>query len=72
METKHPNAMVFDNEGRLFVGDSHGHINVWRVLLIEKGGGEIEVKMLDHGLIKHKEIEGDQINEIIVHPESKN
>jgi hypothetical protein len=24
METKHPNALVFDNEGRLFVGDSHG------------------------------------------------
>lgn len=36
METKHPNAIVFDNEGRLFVGDSHGQINVWRVLLVER------------------------------------
>jgi hypothetical protein len=39
---------------------------------VERPGGEVEVDMLDHGLIKHKEIEGDQINAIIVHPESKN
>ena len=24
LDKKHPNAMVFDNDGRLFVGDSHG------------------------------------------------
>lgn len=28
--------------------------------------------MNDHFLIKHKEIEGDQINALIIHPESKN
>lgn len=58
METKHPNAIVFDKEGRLFVGDSHGQINVWRVY-IDETSEQSEVKMLDHGLIKHKEIEGD-------------
>ena len=30
------------------------------------------MQIVDHFLIKHKEIEGDQINEIIMHPESKN
>ena len=65
-EKKHPNAMVFDNEGRLFVGDSHGQINVWRISI----GRTVDA--VDHFLIKHKEIEGDQINRLIMHPESKN
>lgn len=67
IEKKHPNAMVFDNTGRLFVGDSYGQINVWRIVV---NYGQVQV--VDHFLIKHKEIEGDQINEIIMHPESKN
>lgn len=67
MEKKHPNAIVFDNEGRLFVGDSYGQINVWRIDITFQ-----QVTVVDHFLIKHKEIEGDQINEIIMHPESKN
>lgn len=27
----HPNCMVFNANGRLFVGDSRGHISVWDV-----------------------------------------
>mmetsp|Transcript_35995 Transcript_35995/g.55291 ORF Transcript_35995/g.55291 Transcript_35995/m.55291 type:complete len:112 (-) Transcript_35995:623-958(-) len=53
IEKKHPNALVFDKEGRLFVGDSQGRINVWRVLVRD------DVKVTDHFVIKHKEIEGD-------------
>ena len=33
IENKHPNAMVFDYDGRLFVADSHGQINVWRIAI---------------------------------------
>lgn len=54
MEKKHPNAMVFDNDGRLFVGDSYGQINVWRIAVHFQ-----QVTVVDHFLIKHKEIEGD-------------
>lgn len=61
----HPNAMTFDGKESLFVGDSSGKINVWR---ITTNGGNVNVS--DHFLIQHKEIDGDQINEIIVHPEA--
>jgi len=27
----HPNCMVFNENGRLFVGDSKGHISVWDI-----------------------------------------
>ena len=27
----HPNCMVFNANGRLFVGDSRGHISVWDI-----------------------------------------
>mmetsp|Transcript_11084 Transcript_11084/g.18565 ORF Transcript_11084/g.18565 Transcript_11084/m.18565 type:complete len:571 (-) Transcript_11084:750-2462(-) len=33
IEKKHPNALTFDSEGRLFVGDSLGQISVWRVVI---------------------------------------
>ena len=69
LDQKHPNCLTFDeNEGLLFVGDSMGHINVWRIHL----NATSEAKVIDHFLIKHKEIEGDQINEIKIHPELKN
>lgn len=29
----HPNCMVFNSNGRLFVGDSRGHISVWDISL---------------------------------------
>lgn len=28
---KHPNTLAFDSKDTLFVGDSHGQINVWRI-----------------------------------------
>lgn len=32
-EHVHPNCMVFNENGRLFVGDSRGHISVWDIAL---------------------------------------
>ena len=43
--------MVFDREGRLFVGDSTGKINVWRIVISID-----EVKDYDHFVIKHNEL----------------
>lgn len=64
VQKKHPNTLAFNNRDTLFVGDSHGQINVWRIS-IQHG----RVTVLDHYLIRQKEIEGDQINQIICHPE---
>jgi hypothetical protein len=69
LNKKHPNAIVFDDMGRLFVGDSLGQINVWQVNI---QFDQVKVPEDLHFLIKHKEIEGDQINEIIVPEDSKN
>ena len=62
---KHPNAMTFDGRETLYVGDSTGRISIWRVMI-----SGFSVTVANHYVITHKEIEGDQINEIIVHPES--
>lgn len=58
VEQKHPCALAFDDsKNLLFVGDSQGQINVWRVRV---ANGVVQVA--DHFMIKQKEIEGDQIN----------
>ena len=31
IDAKHPNCMVFDRDGKLYVGDSVGNIYSWRV-----------------------------------------
>jgi WD40 repeat protein len=67
IDTKHPNSIAFDEDGRLFIGDSFGQINTWRVEIIYH-----QVTAVEHFLIKHKEIDGDQINNIIIHTEKKN
>lgn len=67
MEKRHPNCLVFDRNDQLFIGDSNGHIVVFRIQV--KNG---DVLLFDPYTIKHKEIEGDQINQLIVHPENQN
>jgi hypothetical protein len=34
MEHRHPNILKFDNEGRLYVGDSVGTVHVWDLNVI--------------------------------------
>ena len=63
----HPNCMVFSDGGRLFVGDSKGTISVWDVSLRH---GKLVTE--NHFRITHKELEGDQINNLKVHPEFTN
>ena len=60
----HPNCMAFNENGRLFVGDSRGHISVWDVTVRQ---GNIYAD--NYFKIRQKELEGDEINLIIVHPE---
>jgi hypothetical protein len=31
IDQKHPNTIAFDEDGRLFIGDSFGQINTWRI-----------------------------------------
>jgi len=50
---------VFSELGRLFVGDSKGSISVWDVELRQ---GTLVVE--NHFKITHKELDGDQINQI--------
>lgn len=59
----HPNCMAFDRNGRLYVGDSIGLIRVWDVSYVDN-----ELYLDNYFIIKHKEIEDDTINNIIVDP----
>ena len=63
----HPNCITFSDAGRLFVGDSRGRISVWDIGLRH---GDIVAE--NHFKITHKELDGDQINTIIVVPDSSN
>ena len=63
----HPNCMTFNENGRLFVGDSRGHISVWD-LSIRQGN----IYADNYFKIRQKELEGDEINLILVHPEYQN
>ena len=63
----HPNCLTFNSNGRLFVGDSRGHISVWDVTLRH---GKIYAD--NYFKIRQKELEGDEINLIVVHPEYQN
>jgi jouberin len=63
----HPNCMVFNSNGRLFVGDSRGHISVWDITLKNS-----QLQADNFFQIRQKELEGDAINQLIVHPEHEN
>jgi jouberin len=66
-QSAHPNCMAISDEGRVFVGDSQGCISCWDIVMRY---GQLEQD--NYFKIKHKEIDGDEINEIILHPEFKN
>ena len=53
----HPNCIAFNKEGRLFTGDSKGHISV--VDIIVRHG---TIKKDNYFKIRQKELEGDEIN----------
>lgn len=59
--------MVFNPHGRLFVGDSRGRISVWDISV--RSGNVYADNFFQ---IKQKELEGDEINQLTVHPEHEN
>ena len=63
----HPNCITFNQAGRLFAGDSRGQISVWDVSL--RYGSLIAE---NHFKIISRELDGDEINSIRVHPEHLN
>ena len=63
----HPNCLTFSDNGRLFVGDNRGTIGAWDISLRH---GNLIVE--NHFKITNKELEGDEINSIKVHPEHTN
>lgn len=63
----HPNCMVFNTNGRLFVGDSRGRITAWDISI---RAGSIYADNFFQ--IRQKELEGDEINSIHPHPEHEN
>lgn len=67
LEKRHPNCLAFDNYDRIFIGDNIGHITVIRISI---NYGNVDI--VDHFEIKHKEMEGDEINQIIPHPNPEN
>ena len=66
-DQNHPNCVTFSDTGRLFVGDNRGTISAWDVSLRH---GNLIVE--NHFKIMNKELEGDEINSIRVHPEHTN
>jgi WD40 repeat protein len=59
----YPNCIEFDKTGKLFVGDSIGLIRTWDVSYVND-----ELYIENYFIIKHKEIEDDIINKIMIDP----
>ena len=63
LDHRHPNTVVFDITGRLYIGDSLGHIHIW-LLSIDREYPKMEkIK-----IITHKELEYGTINKITIIP----
>ena len=63
LDHRHPNTVVFDITGRLYIGDSLGSIHIW-LLSIDREYPKMErIKILSH-----KELEQGTINKITIIP----
>ncbi len=63
LDHRHPNAVVFDITGRLYIGDSLGYIHIW-LLSIDREFPKMEkIK-----IVTHKELEYGTINKITIVP----
>ena len=63
LDHRHPNTVVFDITGRLYIGDSLGHIHIW-LLSIDRDYPKMEkIK-----IVSHKELEYGTINKITIIP----
>lgn len=64
----HPNCLTINELGRVFVGDSRGQIHFWDAGFMNDGKFKVE----NHVTIRHKELDGDQINSIVALTEPMN
>ena len=63
LDHRHPNCVVFDITGRLYIGDSLGYIHIW-LLSIDREYPKMEkIK-----IVTHKELEFGTINKITMVP----
>ena len=63
LDHRHPNVVVFDITGRLYIGDSLGYIHIW-LLSIDREYPKMEkIK-----IVTHKELEYGTINKITIVP----
>ena len=63
LDHRHPNDVVFDITGRLYIGDSLGYIHIW-LLSIDREYPKMEkIK-----IVTHKELEFGTINKITIVP----
>ena len=63
LDHRHPNTIVFDHDGQLYIGDSLGYIHIWELRIINKVITFKEIRV-----ITHKELEHDTINKITLVP----
>ena len=63
LDHRHPNCVVFDISGQLYIGDSLGHLHIWE-FKIDRGYPLINKLRV----LTHKEIELDTINKINLVP----
>ena len=63
LDHRHPNVVVFDITGRLYIGDSLGYIHIW-LLSIDRE----YPKMEKIRIVTHKELEFGTINKITMVP----
>lgn len=63
---RHPNYLIFDELGRLYIGDSLGSIHIYELTIANGKPLLNKIK-----IITHKELEGDNINKIMIEPGEK-
>ena len=64
----YPNCLAVDENGRTYVGDASGMINVWDFEVDSRREEVLHASAKNHFLIRHKELENDEINCIMIEP----
>lgn len=65
LDHRHPNVVLFDNSGRIYIGDSLGYIHIWELKI---ASGYIQPEINKIKILTHKELELDTINKITIVP----
>ena len=63
LDHRHPNTVVFDQNGQMYIGDSLGYIHIWEVRIVNNQLTINRIRM-----ITHDELEHDTINKITLVP----